>query len=392
MALNFWSISEGKGAPSIFRTVDGYVRSGWDVHVVMRAEKTNFGSSPENLHIYNFEFPFLKKLVGVRRLSTPAALALWAFSHRKFLRMGARVLGSHDIGVVYAYEADGVAAARKLADRYHKPLVTRFMGTVLSDKLKSLKYRLILPHHFRALKTRADLVIMTNDGSRGLWTLRQLKNPSPDIRFWMNGVNHADLSGYDEAQLRAELLVPQGCRTLLCVSRLVGWKRLDRSLRAFQKILGGFEGDLRLVIVGDGDARPDLEKLANELGIADSTVFAGGLPQSKVYHVMRFADVFLSLYDISNMGNPLFEAMRAGKPIVTLDNGDTATIIRDGENGLLLPASSDVDDIASAVLCVLRDESLRTRLAQGAAEYAGEHFWTWDERIAEEVGLVGKLL
>lgn len=390
MALNFWSISEGKGAPSIYNTINGYVKDGWEVHVLMRESNPNFGSAPPNLHLHLFDFPALKKLSVVPHISIPFRFLLWVLSDIKYRVLGSRIIKSQGIGALYAYEVEGVPAARRLADKFHLPLVARFMGTVLADKLHSVKYRIALWYHFIALKTRADLVIMTNDGTQGKWVLNQLRNPSRDIRFWMNGVNRVDLSGYDEKQTREMLGLPPGSRTLLCVSRLVSWKRLDRSIFAFQKVLESCGSDVRLVIVGDGEMKPELQKLAVDLGIADKVLFTGGLPQAKVYHVMKFANIFLSLYDLSNMGNPLFEAMRCGRPIITLDNGDTSSIIDNNENGIILK-TDDVQIIAKTIVSLLNDAGLAEKLAGNAARYAGENFRTWDERIAEEVDIVGQL-
>ncbi len=391
MALNFWSISTGKGAPSLFKTVNGYVQAGWDVHVLMREENPNFGSSPENLHIHKFEYPLLRKLAKKRHISTIAQQIGYILSQYRFRREGARIIQAEGIDILYAYEVDGVPAAQWLSRRFRLPFVTRFMGTVLADKLHSLKYKTILRHHFKALRTAADLTIMTNDGTQGKWVLEQLGNQSKDIRFWINGVNRIDLSGYDAEQVRQMLGVPHGAKTLLCVSRLVGWKRLDRSLRAFHRLLSSNSDDLRLVIVGDGEMRSDLERLANELGIAGKTIFTGGLPQAKVYSIMKFSDIFLSLYDLSNMGNPLFEAMRVGKPIVTLNNGDTSTIIEHNSNGLLLEPDSTIETISNHIRLLLDDQELASRLARQAASSAEQIFRTWDERIAEEVEVVASL-
>jgi glycosyltransferase involved in cell wall biosynthesis len=390
MALNFWSIAQGKGAPSIYNTVNGYVAKGWDVHVVMRELNPNFGSEPPNLHLYTFDFPRLSKISKKPHLFVPFRFVIWVLSILKFRSIGGKIINKNDIDVVYAYEVDAVPAARFLASRHHIPLVTRFMGTVLADALNSLKTKIALWYHFVALKTRADLVIMTNDGTKGDWVLKQLGNPSPDIRFWVNGVNPVDLTGYDANKTREMLGVPPGCRVLLCVSRLVAWKRLDRSLYAFCKLLDTYKDDIRLVIVGDGDIKQELVKLAEDLGISGKVLFAGGLPQSQVYHLMKLSDIFLSLYDLSNMGNPLFEAMRCGKPIITLNNGDTASIIENNINGIILP-DDDVQKIADTIKSLLVNNELSGQLAANAARYAQAHFRTWDERISEEVQLVEKL-
>ncbi|MCH7809795.1 MAG: glycosyltransferase, partial [Chloroflexi bacterium] len=102
------------------------------------------------------------------------------------------------------------------------------------------------------------------------------------------------------------------------------------------------------------------------------------------------ADVFLAIADLSNVGNPLLEAMTCGKPIVTIDSGDTGDLVRDGETGRLL-SGGEPSAIASAVVQLAGDESLRCRLATGARRIAEEEFWTWDERMNAELKAVEEL-
>ncbi|MFN8424433.1 MAG: glycosyltransferase, partial [Anaerolineae bacterium] len=89
----------------------------------------------------------------------------------------------------------------------------------------------------------------------------------------------------------------------------------------------------------------------------------------------------------SNLSNTLLEAIVAGLPVVTLANGRTGDVVTDGGNGLLLPPDRP-DLIAPALVRILSDDALRTRLAAGAAEYAARELVAWDERIDREVAAV----
>jgi glycosyltransferase involved in cell wall biosynthesis len=112
--------------------------------------------------------------------------------------------------------------------------------------------------------------------------------------------------------------------------------------------------------------------------------------QHDVVRYMRAADVFLALADLSNVGNPLLEAMCCALPAVAVDAGDTRALVRDGETGRLLP-SGEAGVVARAVIELARDSSLRARLAEGARRYADEHFWTWEERLRAELEEVERL-
>jgi glycosyltransferase involved in cell wall biosynthesis len=173
-------------------------------------------------------------------------------------------------------------------------------------------------------------------------------------------------------------------------TRLARWKRVDRALSAMPLVRVVLP-QASLLIVGDGEERANLEALARDLCLGDAVRFVGAVPQREVARYMWAADLFLSLNELSNVGNPLLEAMACGKAIVTLDVGDTRDLVRDGETGRLLSAG-DAEAVATAVIDLARDPSLRQRLEEGAREYAREHFWTWEERMAAEIDEVERLV
>ena len=96
-----------------------------------------------------------------------------------------------------------------------------------------------------------------------------------------------------------------------------------------------------LLVVGDGEERARLEALARELGVADRTCASPARCRRRdVMRYMHAADVFLAIADLSNVGNPLLEAMACGMCIVAVDAGDTRDLIVDGETGRLVDSSN----------------------------------------------------
>jgi glycosyltransferase involved in cell wall biosynthesis len=114
---------------------------------------------------------------------------------------------------------------------------------------------------------------------------------------------------------------------------------------------------------------------------------------------MHASDVFLAIADLSNVGNPLLEAMACGICIAAVDAGDTRDLIVDGRTGRLVDSSNRSgiakpleDRLAELLVQLANDGAQRERLASAAATYAREHFWTWDERMAAEVAAVEELV
>ena len=408
-ALDVWSLADGRGAPSLYRTLKAYGERGHRVHYLAPEVGANhFGpldlpaAEPPTPQIPNVTFTRFP-VPSVSRWHLPwPQLALKIDQKMRFAtafpvvaaRRAEEVLRSESIDLLYAYEVHGALAARILQRHWKLPTVCRFQGTVMHPTLDNPLARARRYEEVLALRTPADLYIMTNDGTRGDEVLARLNPRSQGrVRFWRNGLDMDSLKPATPRQAAAarEALGIAGDRFLLmtaCV--LLPWKHVDRAVRALALVRRELP-EAQLVVLGDGEERDRLEDLARELGVADGVRFEGAVPQADVLRYLWAADVFLSLNDLSNVGNPLLEAMACGKPIVTIDNGATGDLIRDDDTGILLP-SGEPQRVAGAVLRLVRDRALRRRLAKGARAYATANFWTWEQRLDAELEEVERLV
>jgi glycosyltransferase involved in cell wall biosynthesis len=108
----------------------------------------------------------------------------------------------------------------------------------------------------------------------------------------------------------------------------------------------------------------------------------------RYYHA---SDIFISTNDLSNVGNPLLEAMASGLAIVTLGNGATGRLIRSGVSGMLLDERSSPEQIGRVVACLAADHDGRERLGGAARSFAEKEFWDWEDRMAAELRAVEAL-
>jgi glycosyltransferase involved in cell wall biosynthesis len=376
------------GGPAFSRTVQAYLNAGHEVHLITLDPSTRCFEAPNfHVHVVAGEIAWLPKRLAVYYLRYNVVFPLAALF--RFLVL----LFRKGVDLIYGYEVDGILAALPMSRLSGRPLVSRFQGTVLAPLLEPgtpLKAKLPYVSHFLGFKVLADLAIMTDDGTLGDQVMRKL-NPrlAARTKFWRNGIDPRPPE-MDVRPIRSEATIAPGARVLLTVSRLVGWKRVDRAIAALPAILESVP-DVALVIVGDGPEKDRLRALAVERGVERSVYFRGNVPHSQVFSCYDDAEVFLSLYDLSNLGNPLLEAMRCGKPIITIRNGGTGTVIEHGVNGILLDNGTP-SEVAGAVVSLLHDPSERARLGRNAACYAQNHFWTWDERMREELAAVQALL
>ena len=391
--LPLWSMGEGKGGRAFINTVKGYKNAGWTIWLI-----TSGGGVPGNLidndKLYETSHSILDKLwiSKIRILSVFARYIKMFLLNSFYIKKGKEVLkdNKETLFIIYAYEIDAVYAAKRLSKAFNYPLITRFQGTIHNNTPDNFSNKIRKAPCLQAYKTAADLTIMTNDGTQGLETLKRYGNKSKEVLFWRNGVTTVPI----ETLKKREALRSQFCFedefTFLAVSRLVSWKKVDRAINAFLIVQKKYPHS-RLVIIGDGDEKNDLIKLTIKLGLDKKVYFLGAVEQNIVSSYMVAADAFLSFYDFSNVGNPLMESMMCGKPLITLDVGDTGKIIKNGINGVLL-SQNDFDKIPNAMCKVIEDVEFSNKIANGALNFARNNFWSWDERISSEIRKVELLI
>lgn len=149
--------------------------------------------------------------------------------------------------------------------------------------------------------------------------------------------------------------------TLAFAGRLMAAKALDVALQALQRVPG-----VSLVVVGDGPDRVTLERLTAELGLGMRVRFLGGRLRDDVLRTLYAADAALLSSRWENFPHLVVEALAVGTPVIATAVGGVPEVVRDGENGLLVPAG-DPDALAAAIRRLVEDDELRGRLARAAA-------------------------
>ena len=168
------------------------------------------------------------------------------------------------------------------------------------------------------------------------------------------------------------------------------WKRVERAIKVLAEVKKSYS-KCKLVVVGDGVSRARLEQYAKELAVEDSVVFRGAISHDEVYNYMYSCDVFLSLYDLSNVGNPLFESLYLGCCDVVLDGGDTRLFVEDGVNGIVIN-KEQINKLPELVLELLENPEKRNVLKKNAAKRAQKELYSWNTRMEMEYDAIQELL
>ena len=206
----------------------------------------------------------------------------------------------------------------------------------------------------------ADHVIATNESYRAMELERG--NVAPErITVVRNGPGIESISSVDpDAELRAR------AGTLIGFLGVMGYQDgVDHLLRAVHHLVHDLgRKDTLCVLIGTGDARPDLQNLARELGIQDHTWFTGFIPMRDVLRYLATVDVCVDpdpstpFSDRSTMIK-MMDYMAVGKPIVAFDlpeNRFTA-----GEAALYVPPDEDLE-LARGIAALMDDPERRLRM------------------------------
>ena len=197
-----------------------------------------------------------------------------------------------------------------------------------------------------------------------------------------NGVNIGEFDiGYSKEECREKLGLPIDGEIILFLGALSPHKGPDVLLNAMPKILKSIP-DAKLVFVGSGGMKEVLKKSCKWLGIEKKVKIAGFVGDVfKKALFYKSADVFvlpsagLELFGIVNL-----EAMACGVPIVASKIGGVPDVVKDGENGLLVPPR-DSGALTDAIIYLLENEDTREKMGKIGRRKVEEYSW---ENIAEE--------
>lgn len=198
--------------------------------------------------------------------------------------------------------------------------------------------------------------------------------PRPRIEVVLNGIREtAPPAAGERSALRAGLGLPTDavCFALACRFDPVKW--LDGLVRAMRQVVDAFPA-ARLLLIGDGEGRADLESQIRGLALTGHVLLTGFRPDVARWLVAADAFVLSSLDEGTSVS--LLEAMAAGLPAVVTRVGGNLFVVADGETGLLVPPRDEAA-LAEGMLRLARDPLLRRDMGRLARRRFEERF-TWD--------------
>ena len=237
-----------------------------------------------------------------------------------------------DVLLSHLSHANLAAVVARKKSRTSTPLILVEHLTMSAYQGQTFRDRLIRPLA-RLLYRSAESVVAVSEGAaRDLE--QQLRWKTGRVSVIHNPVVDASLMEASTAPLDHPWVSDHSLPILLGVGRLTPQKDFPTLLRAFAQLLK--ERPARLVILGEGECRAELEQLCQQLQLTDSVYLAGFV--SNPYPWMHRADGFVLSSRWEALPTALIEALACGCPVTATDcpNGPSEILLQ-GEHGILVP-------------------------------------------------------
>jgi glycosyltransferase involved in cell wall biosynthesis len=183
----------------------------------------------------------------------------------------------------------------------------------------------------------------------------------------------------DHGRFRPTGVQRSGTPLIGYMGRLKKYKSVDHLLRAFAILLRGMP-DAKLVVIGEGDDRSDLERSARQLGMEASVRFTGFVSEEEKVRLLQEVWFLVNPSSVEGWGLTVIEANACGTPVIASDVPGLRDAVKDGETGILYPYGN-IEVLAEQMIRLAGDSRLRNALAKGAVEWAGTFDW---QRVAEQ--------
>jgi glycosyltransferase involved in cell wall biosynthesis len=352
----------------------GLDRTKYEQQLVCGFEGPGERSMREHIQARGVSPILIPQLVGNPRLNISDALA---FAHIL------RLLRQQRPMILHTHTSKAGLLGRVAGRLTGVPIIVHtFHGLVLKGHYGPLKTNLVRAVERWLARLSDSLIAVNDEDKKGLLAYRIAPTHKIEVIPLGLELEHFIDSRKRRGVLQRELGLDSACRLIGIVGRIAPIKNHRLFFDAMSRVLAAC-ASTHVVVAGDGDLRPAMERYVREIGIANRVSFLGwrhDLPQV-------YTDLDVVVISSSNEGTPVtaIEAMAAARPLVATRVGGLPDVISDGETGYLV-APGNVEQLASAVERVLGDVETTDRLRRNARESVKNKFVV--ERLATDMDLL----
>ncbi|QJD95356.1 N-acetyl-alpha-D-glucosaminyl L-malate synthase BshA [Mucilaginibacter robiniae] len=329
----------------------GLADRGHQIHFITYNQPVRLDFFSENLFYHEvsvskyplFDFPpyelaLASRMVDVVRFEKLDVLHVhYAIPHASAAFMAKQILTTYDIHIPVITTLHGTDITLVGNDRTYKPVVTFSINqsdgvTSVSEHLKQDTYRFF--------DITRDIKVITN---------------FIDLKRFI----HTPKEHFKKA------IAPEGEKILIHTSNFRRVKRASDVVRIFAKVNEQIPS--KLLMVGDGQDRPECEQLARDLGVSQDVRFLG--KQDAIEEILSVSDLFLMPSQSESFGLAALEAMACRVPVISTNAGGLPELNIEGLTGYLRDVG-DVDGMAEQAIYILQDQERLNQFKENALIHA----------------------
>jgi glycosyltransferase involved in cell wall biosynthesis len=316
--------------------------------------------------------PEVKKIPGLLTIVPELVRPIHPLKDFLALKKITRILCEQKPDIVHTHSGKAGILGRLAARRAGVPVIIHHIHGPSFGNFQNAIANFI----FTAAERRADKVtthfICSAQAMTRIYLAAGIGKPDMFTRIFSGFKLEPFLEAQNDLVLREKLGIPGDAFVIGKIARLFKLKGHDDLLAAFAKILPQIPR-ARLLFVGDGFLRGELENQARSLGLAGKVIFTGLVPPAEVARYVGIMDCLAHLSSREALSRALPQALAAGKPVVAYDFDGADEICLNNETGFLI-RSGDVATVAQKLLQLASNAGLRKRLGQNGQNFVRDNF------------------
>ncbi len=274
------------------------------------------------------------------------------------------VIVNQDLDILHLHYAIPHASAAYFARQILKktgrdiPFITTLHGTDITLVGRDATYAPVVTFSIN----ESDAITAVSNSLREE-TFRSFKIEK-DIHVIPNFVDVKRFHQTDKAHFK-QMVAPMGERILVHVSNFRSVKRVQDVIRIFEKVKKGVPS--KLLMIGDGPDRLNVEELSRSLGVYNDVRFLG--KQEQISEILSIADLFILPSETESFGLSALEAMACSVPLISTNAGGLPEINLEGKTGFLSNVG-DVESMARNAIYILSDDDRLQQFKKAAIAQA----------------------
>ena len=288
------------------------------------------------------------------------------------LRKLEKILREQKPDIVHTHSGKAGILGRLAAKRAGVPIIIHHIHGPSFGKFQGALANFIFTAAEKHAAKVTDHFFCSADAMTKLYLAAGIGQPAMFTRIFSGFNLEPFLNATNDLGLRKKLGLEANHFVIGKIGRIFRLKCHADLLTAFAKILPQVP-DARLLFVGDGALRGEIESQIRALGLTDKVIFAGLVPPGEVARYIGIMDCLAHLSYREALSRALPQALAAGKPVVAYDFDGADEVCLENETGFIVH-TGDMDAAAQRLLQLANDAALREKFGRAGTAFVRENF------------------